>query len=99
MHHQSLATASSIGALYQPEGIGQQSGQSDPPFRHEQTRCLHRHQNLNQLAPLTHATIERHMAVINSYYSNLIECKARQRIERYVQARNDNAPHAGCWAS
>jgi len=26
-----------------------------------------------QLAPLTHATLERHMAVINSYYSNLIE--------------------------
>ncbi len=26
-----------------------------------------------QLAPLTLATLERHMAVINSYYSNLIE--------------------------
>src|SRR5690606_8274226 len=29
-----------------------------------------------QLAPLTHATLERHMAVINSYYSNLIEGNA-----------------------
>lgn len=32
MHHLSLATALRIDAPYQPEGIGQQSDQSDPPM-------------------------------------------------------------------
>lgn len=42
-----------------------------------------------QLAPLTHATLERHMAVINSYYSNLIEGNATRPHEIRAAQRGD----------
>lgn len=42
-----------------------------------------------QLAPLTQATLERHMAVINSYYSNLIEGNATRPHEIRAAQRGD----------